>query len=545
MAGRDEQGRGDRTQPIRQDNWSGGINSASQADELRDDEAQDIENYVYDADDNLISRVGVQQFIGSTTFTTRITSLHRYVDNSGTVRIIWTEDNDINRSDESGGGITDITGGLTLPTNTIWQWRTFTGLAIGVNRGTGANANPVKIDGANNAVALGGSPPKANLVEIWNSRVWLVDAVNVNRVVASALGNAEDYTTTGAAGRIILDIDPGDGDRITGLVEFRNSLFVFKTKKIHVISAVGGDATDPANLRVDIFTKNIGCVSPYSIQPVLNDVLYLSRSGVASLAQSEFGELKSTLISTKVAELAQLKNVVELSEISSMVLDDENEYWLSVPASVSPRSIPETYILHYDRIEESVRRWTRATGRATGTAFSEKMNGAYKEYLIAYQEGTVNTIYKYSPVDPASTFNDAGQGYNRRLLSKAYSANELLLRKDWIRFGLGARLLTEVLNVNVKYFFNNKDLRGGSFPLTFEFESEGLIWDVGDWDEEDWASEVARDEYVWRKFKKNRFGRKGVTITFDITYGAADQAFVLKYLMLEYVLLGHKRVRTK
>lgn len=544
MAARDEQSRGDKTQLLQQVNWAGGINTTSQAEELAPDEAQDIENFKYDSDDNLVSRTGVFQFIGSTTYSTRITSLHRYVNASGAVVFIYTQGTTIRRSDENGGSITDITGGLTIPTNTFWQWKTFTGFAIGVNKGTGANANPVKVLDNNNAVALGGSPPKAKYIEVWNSRVWLVDAVNSNRVHASALGNAEDWTTTGAAGRIILDIDPGDGDEITGLVAFRNNLFVFKRKKIHVISAISTPATDPDNLRVDIFTSNIGCFAPYSIQPVLNDVLFLSDSGVASLAQSEFGELQSALLSSKIAELAEIKKTT--NEIGSIVLDDENQYWLSIPATISPRLIAETYVFHYDKIAEGKPRWTRYTGKVTGTAFAEKLNGNFKEYVIAYQEGTVNTLYRYSPTDPtAPSFNDAGAAYNRVIKTKAYAADALLLRKDWVRFGFGIRLLTQLLNLSVSYFFDNVETKGANFPFNFTFTQPSvLIWDVGQWDTQFWAADSSRDEYIWRKFKKVSLGRKGLTVTFVFNANTADQAYIMKYFALEFVLLGQRRVKT-
>lgn len=543
MAGRDEQGRGDKTQLLQQANWAGGINTASQAEELLPNEAQDIENFKYDSDDNLVSRSGVAQFIGATTYATRLTSLFRYVASDGTVRILWTEDNDINRSDENGGSITDITGGLTLPTDTFWQWKTFTGFAIGVNKGTGANTNPVKVLDGNNAVALGGSPPKAKYIEIWNNRVWLVDAVNSNRIHGSALGNAEDWTTTGAAGRIIIDIDPGDGDQITGIVAFRERLFIFKRRRIYVISATANPVTDPANLRVDIFTSNIGCFSPYSIQPVLNDVLFLSDSGVASLAQSEFGELQSALLSTKVAELAEIKKNTD--EIGSMVLDDENQYWLSIPATSSPRLVAETYVFHYDKIAEGFRRWTRFTGKITGTAFSEKLNTNFKQYLIAYREGAVNTIYVYSPTAEIPAFNDAGAAYNRVIKTKAYSADVPLLRKDWVRMGFGVRLLTPLLNLSVAYFFDNVETKGSSFPFSFTFNQPNvLIWDVGEWDEQFWAGDSARDEYIWRKFKKISLGRRGMTVTFVFSNNTADQAYVLKYLASEYALLGHRRVKT-
>lgn len=544
MAGTDRQGRGEANPLIQQDNWAGGINSAAQAEEIRNDQAQDIENFEYNADDNLISRVGIQTWLAAT-YPTRITSIHRYVDNNGTVRILYTTANKLFRANEAGGGITEITGGLTLPNDTIWQWKTFNGQAIGVNLGTGANANPVRVDNTGTAAALGGSPPKARAIEVWNNRLWLVSATNSNELWGSAIGNPADWTTPGPAGRIILNVDAGDGDQILALVAFRNSLFCLKRKKIHIISTIGTPVGDPENIRQDIFTSNIGVYSPYSVFPVLNDVLYYSDAGVASLVQSEFGELKSTILSTDVAELTRLRKTTQ--DFPSMVLDDKNQYWVSIPASASPRNINETYVFHYDKIDQSVRRWTRYTGGVVGTAYAEKLNGDFKEYLIGWIDpaDTNYTIVSYSPSSTEPVFNDKSEGYVRTIVTKAYSAEQLLLRKDWIRFGKGIRLLTPLLSLSVSYFLNNKEAFSDTYPFAFTLEEEGGVWDDAFWDVDDWASIATRDEYIWRKFKKSNRGRKGATVTFVFQNTLADQAYIMKYFAIEYKMLGHRKVKTK
>lgn len=542
MAGIDKRGRGAQTDLLEQENWALGMNTASPPEELRDDEAQDLENLVFDDQDNLKLRVGVQDWLGEN-LSTRITSIHRYVDNTGTVRIIYTTGNIIKRADENGGNITDITGGLTLPSDTYWQWRTFNGVAIGVNGGTGANANPVVVSGASNAVALGGSPPKAKFIEIWNDRVWLDDRDNVNRVRGSAVGNQADWTTAGVAGTVTLDIDRGDGDRINGLVQFRESLFVLKRKKINFLSTVGTPVTSTANIRQDIYTLNIGCESGYSVQPVLDDVLFDSGSGVASLAQSEFGELKTALLSSKISELATIRKNTD--QLPSLVLDDVNQYWLSIPASANPKGIAEMWVLHYDKINQQIKRFTRFTGRVCGTAFAEKLNGDFKEYLIAFHDigGSGSTIYKYSPTTTSPVFNDDGGTYSWTLKTKAYSLLKLI-QKKWVRWGLGLRLLTTNLSLPVRYFFNNTDIGGGSYSFNLTIPPTGGIWNVSLWNNANWGGNEFRDEFIWRRFKKIARGSRGVNVTFVISNTTKDQAFIFKYFAIEYRLLSHRRVTT-
>jgi hypothetical protein len=328
-----------------QGNWRGGINTSLPPNELADDEAVDILNLETDWDGNLVSRNGVTKHQTSDTYASRITSLHDAVYEGGQEFILYTTGSSLFKVNTDGTGTTDITGSLTLPTNTFWQWRNFGSFAIGVNRATSGD-NPVKVNSSGTASALGGSPPKARYIEVWNNRVWVVSSTAPNQVRASALGLPEDWTATGAAGAIAIDVDPGDGDEITGLLAFKGRLFVFKRKRIFVISAAAQPVTDPNNLKVDVFNKNIGCVSAYTIQPVLDDVLFLAEGGVASLTSAEIvADFRSALVSRKVKEIGRIKKTS--NEFASMVLDDVSQYWLSVPANLSVTASPVVYVLDY------------------------------------------------------------------------------------------------------------------------------------------------------------------------------------------------------
>src|SRR5262249_49698805 len=251
-------------------------------------------------------RTGITQLF-ATTFANRITSLHYFTAETGEVGILYTTANQLRKVGTNGSGDTNITGALTLPNDTYWQWRTFTNLAIGVNKATTGD-NPVKVNTSGVAAALTGTPPKAKYIEVWNERVWIVSATEPNRVWGSSLGNAEDWTTTTDAGRIFLDVDAADGDLITGLFATREALYVFKKKRIFKIVPISASLapTLASNLKVVVHAQTIGCVSPYSIFPLLNDVAFLSEQGLAALSLSAvFDDFRTALYSRKVAEIAR------------------------------------------------------------------------------------------------------------------------------------------------------------------------------------------------------------------------------------------------
>ena len=113
-------------QPFIQSNWGGGINTAVPADRIADTQAVDILNFEFDQESNLVSRSGVEKFLGlfpAQTFATRITSLHYYENDVGNVHILFTSANKLYRANNIGTSFSDITGALTFPTDTIWQWK--------------------------------------------------------------------------------------------------------------------------------------------------------------------------------------------------------------------------------------------------------------------------------------------------------------------------------------------------------------------------------------------------------------------------------------
>lgn len=533
-------------QLFRQTSFSGGINTSVPPEHLQDNEAQDILNMEFDSEDHIVSRAGTTVFHSlspTLTYPDRFTSLHYYENDSGTVKIVYTTGSKIYSAPNTGTSATDITGALTLPSDNFWMWRNYGGLAIGVNKATTGD-NPVKYNGTGNAAALGGTPPKAKYIEIWNNRVWLVSATSPSTIVGSALGNPEDYTTAGAAGTVTIDISKNDGDKITGLVEFRKSLFIFKRTKIYVLTTVATPNTDPTNFAIDIYSENIGCVAPYSIKPVLDDVLFLSDSGVASLAAAQVvGDLKTALISRNVKELSTFLRTTQ--DISAQVLDDVNQYWLMLPEYANPLSVPQTYVFDYRRIQEGLVRWVKFDGKVAGNVMcANYINGA-KSYLVGTKHSSTPAykLFSYTPKNLSILDDSSGSkpvAITNRILTKAYDLNLSLYRKLYNRFGLLLQSLSDDLNVSVQYYLNGVTSNGDIYVFAFVSILGNSLWDIAKWDIDVWDA-VARKEFrVWRKFKRNDKGRKGVHITFNISNSSHDQGFDFKELAFEWAALNER-----
>lgn len=74
-----------------------------------------------------------------------------------------------------------------------------------------------------------------------------------------------------------IEIRPGDGQRITGLVVLYGNLVVFKENCICRLAVQGGD---PPISRVDVVADDVGCIAPNTLITIRNTVYFLSWQGL-------------------------------------------------------------------------------------------------------------------------------------------------------------------------------------------------------------------------------------------------------------------------
>ena len=524
--------------------WGRGIITSKPSTEIPDDAAQDIINMEFDESDNLSTRNGFVE-LNANTYASRITSAYYFTSGSGEIGILFTTGSQLRIVETNGTGDTNLTGALTLPNDTFWQWITYKDIAIGVNKATSGD-NPVKVSTGAVAAALGGSPPKGKYIALWENRVWIVSATEPNQLRGSHLGDPENWSTGTDAQGVSIDIEIDDNDIITGLFATKDALYIWKTKKIYKLGPINPATaiTNASNLRVSIFSQTIGCVSPYSIAPLLDDVVYLSAQGLASLRLSEVAEdFRTALYSRNVAEIGKINKTTE--EIPSLLLPNANQYWLSFPSNLSTRSINESYILDYLNIQAGVdaARWTRFTGLAGFTAATSFPSATGTVYVVGAEnpDGT-HQLFTYVPKEEGGVYSDNGESYPKELRTKAFPHESVLLRKEWHKWGFNFDLLTNTAQVAIQYFFDDNLSKGGNQSFNMSAATLGALWDQAIWDADSWDSAVQGPVQIIRRLLSNSSGRIGETITFRVSNGQADEAIVIKDMLLMYTLLNEKGV---
>jgi hypothetical protein len=107
------------------------------------------------------------------------------------------------------------------------------------------------------------------------------DTANPSRLYYSGGGDkVEDFTIGGGGG--FIDIAKNDGQKITGMIVFKDSLIVFKQRSIYKFNF-----TTTGLPQVEQVSAAVGCVAPRSIVAVENDIFFAGEDGVYTLGNSE------------------------------------------------------------------------------------------------------------------------------------------------------------------------------------------------------------------------------------------------------------------
>jgi hypothetical protein len=513
-------------------NFKGGLNTRSIPSELDDTELADVLNMEFDRNQNLATRAGTSVvYTDPASFTTRITSIYGFLISDGTYKIVVTTGSELYK-DAGAGVLSTIKGALGLPTDKYWQWRAMNGWAIGVN-----GTIPVRWDGVTaNAEALAGSPPQTvKYIETWNRRCWLSgDTTTAKRNILyySKLGDPNDWTDPSSGS---IEIDKDDGDQITGIYAHRETLYIFKRNRIHrlVTGGAGRVNTDPNGWKVELVASNIGCISAYTIQSVLDDLFFLSDYGVMSLrAVQEFGDVKQALMSANIKELSDLNRTIDT--FASVVHAEKSQYWLGVPSTNTKTTNDIVYVLDYS--DPQSLKWTRFDGLIAGAVFAIIQVSGKKKLYVGGRADPVK-IYKLEPL----IYTDAnGLGYNKILLTKVFDFGDTFVTKLFNRIGVAIRLLSSSLALNVKYRFDEDDAKA----MTIQFPIVGPVgakWDIDKFDTSYFATVVAEDREVWRRIQNSPPGRRGQSIQIKVTNSNKDEGYILKRIKLTVEQLNDMR----
>lgn len=336
-----------------------GLNTQN-ADDLQDPRfCTQADNCIIARNGQLESRKGMESTTTTAAFASPIDVVYSYIEDDGTENIIWAGNNALGNT--AGGDLSAalITGTLTL-TGDDWQFQNYAGEVFGYQAGHA----PIYWNGTGNFALLSahaGTP--AGLVNSHchlsaYGRSWVVDTTTVSQINYSDLLVPWDFTN-GSAGTIDLNsVWPYSNDTITCLAAHNNNLIIFCEKSI----VIYGSAHDINNIYLIEVIKDIGCIARDSVQNIGDDIFFLSKDGVRSLARTILQDnMPQKEISAPIRDdMLESISGVTLTSVRTTYNEAEGFYLINF--------LDHQYICDVRQADQGIYRWTKWTATCYGVA---------------------------------------------------------------------------------------------------------------------------------------------------------------------------------
>lgn len=314
-----------------------------------------------------------------------------------------------------------------------------------------ANNSVYFFDGTNTVVKVNSSNTLSTVAAIpigkyarWFHNSLYVTGVSAspNRMRISNLGDPEDFSAGTTA---TIDVNPNDGDYITGLNELKDELLIFKTQRVWSLTGFGTSTLTLSNLNERL--TGFGTLSHRSIVNIGNDVIYLSFFGdiphFRSIKRTRFGTLVEGGIVSNAIETTMNGINKAAVDICSGVFDGRN-LWYAIADGASSYN---NKVVMLDTITSG---WVRHSG----------INAASWDVF-----GIGNTVQLYfgeaSGDGKAYVFDtstsDNGTAINFQVISRRYGGDVPEAKKKW------------------KYFYVTAE-ETGNYDLTVDYAKDGFTY---------------------------------------------------------------------
>ena len=379
-----------------------GLNKNASAVDLPPQWALQGDNCILDIGSRVACRKGwVQVTTTPLVSTPNIVAMAEYLQKDGTTQIISAAGNNIY------SGTTTLTSIYsTAITADYWQMVNFNNYLWLFQR----NHAPLRYDGTTVATiaSLGGTGtvPQGNCVLGAYGRLWVGDTATDKTVLSYSDLLIGQNWTGGSAGAIDLkSVWTNGADEIVAIGAQNGFLVVFGRTSILVYS----NPSTPTSMALVEHIKGIGCVARDSIVNIANDILFLSNSGVRSLARSiQTNNMPLQDVSQYVRDdvVYSLSLETNPNAIKSVYHEPEGFYLLTFPTNNT------TFYFDMRKVRTAVSSTTAtapADGQGSAPAF--EWNGINPKALLSARDKTLY-LGQAGVVGKYSGYTDNGMTYD-------------------------------------------------------------------------------------------------------------------------------------
>ena len=289
--------------------------------------------------------------------------------------------------DDADGVFSDLFTGLE--DNKVPAYETFDDILIIASN---SNTDVPKSWDQTTAQNLAGTPPNFAFMQTHKNRLFAAGvAATPSRLHFSALLDPEDWIGAGSGN---IDIDPGDGDRITAIASYKNELWVFKGPHKGSIHRITGSSPtgDDAFARTT-FIRGIGAVSHNLLFEYKDDLGFVWSDGTIHSLKStaSFGDFNEATLSRPINTYIRDRVNLDILEQGWAATDvHRGVVMFTLPADSSATN---NIILMMDYRFNPVR-WAFWTAFSCGSLASviDPANNNLKETMGGFNDGFVRKL---------------------------------------------------------------------------------------------------------------------------------------------------------
>lgn len=247
-------------------------------------------------------------------------------------------------------------------------------------------------------------------------------------------------TVFSGTGANFVDIDKDDGDKITGLSTFQDSIIIFKERSIHQLTL---DTSGTPS--VALVTRSMGCVAHKSIDNAENDVFFLSRRGVFVLGNEPqfFSSIRTNELSSRINP--RMKLISETSFGLCTALYYDYKYHLAVPEGGTTSN---NILWTYDR---RFLAWANTeTLSLNAESFTVMVDSSSREKLVFTSANSAKVF------QVTQAYNDNNSAIDAFWTSKAFDNGDFDIEKRWLYVDLQFRRVSGQIDISI--FTDNDEL---------------------------------------------------------------------------------------
>ena len=272
-----------------------------------------------------------------------------------------------------------------LSSTAVPNYSTFDDILIMANDST--SDVPRSFDGTT-AQSLAGSPPRFSFSVTHQGRQFAAGAYGApSTLYYSAAFNPEDWVGAGSG---TIQIEPNDGDMITGLASYKDELWIFKGPNKGSINRLTGATTSTFALKPFI-KSGLGAAWQNGIFQFKDDLGFVSQYGTihSLIATASFGDFNEAALSLPIHTwLRDHLNYNRLRFISA-VNDPMNGYVLFTLAIDASTTNNIMLMMDYRRYPQAPVRWASWPAIAAGSANLFVDTNGLRRVLIGGNDGFV------------------------------------------------------------------------------------------------------------------------------------------------------------